>query len=458
MASIRQWIAWVERRLEALVVTEGLHVGLTGVTQGPLTVTFRLRLLRPTPRALKKLLGLGPALAQALQVDGVRIDDTARGVLVEVPSPQPRTPSGRDLARQTQGLTVAVGLDQWRRPVRVDLRQHPALLFVGPTRRGKTSAMKSALYALARQNPSDLQTGQGLRYVIVGPKRQDWVAFGDAAGCLSVVSDPSEAVQVLEWAAGRLLPQRSGGGQRGTAVLLVIDDLVNLLKRVPQIAAPMGELASMGGGVNLFQLIGTQHAGSKSGTGGSEVEDNITVRVVYKPSSATAGARSAGVGGLGLEQLSGRKGDALLVLDGHPMRVATGYTSDRVIVQLPGGRSDKMMRDRAEDEAKAKAEEEVVEAEGLSWAGGLGVAELGWDASRDNQVQPVQPVAPTGEVVVTWPISRRPPTVEEAAAMRAMKAAEQLSLNKLCFRCYGFKDGAVLGWVKEAVEDDRMTR
>ncbi|MBV7326714.1 hypothetical protein KFU94_00350 [Chloroflexi bacterium TSY] len=139
-----------------------------------------------------------------------------------------------------------------------------------------------------------------------------------------------------------------------------------------------------------------------------------------------------------------------------------------------------MTRDRAEDEAKV--EEEEAETEGLSQAGGLGVVEIGWDASRDNQVQPVQPVvvAPkdgggggsvdgagvggvqpvgaTGEVVVTWPISRRPPTVEEAAAMRAMKAAEQLSLNKLCFRCYGFKDGAVLGWVKEAVEDDRMTR
>ena len=56
MATMKQWIAWAERQVGQAVVGEGLRVGLAGVIQGPLTVTFRLRLLRPTPADLRKLL------------------------------------------------------------------------------------------------------------------------------------------------------------------------------------------------------------------------------------------------------------------------------------------------------------------------------------------------------------------------------------------------------------------
>ena len=135
MATIQQWIAWAEQKIAAVVVGEKLQVGLVGVVQGPLTVTFKVRLLKPSPAALRKTLHLGPALAQALSVDGVRITDTAQGILLELPSPQPRTPSAEELAKHSRGIGVAVGLDQWRRPVGVNLAHHPTVLFVGPSRR-----------------------------------------------------------------------------------------------------------------------------------------------------------------------------------------------------------------------------------------------------------------------------------------------------------------------------------
>jgi len=49
------------------------------------------------------------------------------------------------------------------------------------------------------------------------------------------------------------------------------------------------------------------------------------------------GARDGGMAGLGLDQLSTRKGDALLVVDGDATRVATAMTDDRAIEQLRGG-------------------------------------------------------------------------------------------------------------------------
>ena len=73
--------------MAAIVGGEGLRCGLAEVKQGPLVVTFRVRLLEPNPPHLQKILALAPTLAQALQVDGVRITDTARGILIEADLP-----------------------------------------------------------------------------------------------------------------------------------------------------------------------------------------------------------------------------------------------------------------------------------------------------------------------------------------------------------------------------------
>jgi DNA segregation ATPase FtsK/SpoIIIE-like protein len=232
-----------------------------------------------------------------LQVEGVRITDGAGGILVEVASPRPSSPTALDLAQATRGLTVAVGLDQWRRPVVVNLRDNPALLFVGPTRRGKTSAMKGAAYALASRNrPADVG------FVVLSQKREDWTIFEPASACFGLVSDPADVVDVLQWAAGDLLQKRAKEGGSKPAFVFVVDDLVNLLKRRPDVADPLGEIASMGGGLGLFLFVGTHDAGSKRGTGGADVEANITARVVFKSSSATTAARAAGAGGLGVER------------------------------------------------------------------------------------------------------------------------------------------------------------
>lgn len=441
MTNVKRWAAWAEKRIAGVVVAEGLHVGLLGVVQGPLVVTFRLRLLRPSPAALRKLLGVGPALAQALQVESVRITDTAQGVLVEVPSPQPRTPSAAHLARYGKGVGVAVGLDQWRRPVGVDLRHHPTLLFVGPSRRGKTQAMKSVLYALARNN----NVGR-LQFAIFSAKRADWAAFDHLTACWGVVSDQDETALALEWAAGTLLQDRARSGVNSPAVVLVLDDLLNLLKRCPEAAGPIGEIASMGGGVGLYQLIGTQDAGSKRGTGGADVEANITARIVYRASSATTAARAAGAGGVGVDSLSGHKGDALAIIDGDVRRIATAWADDRDIAQLPAGvvTVAPWLQSVVEQPATtAHNRSQPTQPAVVSPIPGVDVATRGAvDGGRGPAVAAV--------ATELFPIEKRQPTTTEARAIAELHAGGE-SLSAICRIVYGFKDGATFAWVKDAI-------
>lgn len=441
MASVRQWAAWAEKRIAGVVVAEGLHVGLLGVVQGPLVVTFRLRLLRPSPAALRKLLGVGPALAQALQVESVRITDTAQGVLVEVPSPQPRTPSAAHLARYGKGVGVAVGLDQWRQPVGVDLRHHPTLLFVGPSRRGKTQAMKSVLFSLASQN-----RWNRLQFAIFSAKRADWQPFEHLTACWGVVSDPDETAQALEWAAGTLLQKRAREGAHSPAVVLVLDDLLNLLTRCPGAAGPIGEIASMGGGVGLYQLIGTQDAGSKRGTGGADVEANITARIVYRASSATTAARAAGAGGMGVDALSGQKGDALAIIDGDVKRIATAWADDRDIAQLPAGEMTVAPWLQVVAEQPPTTVYNQLQPTQLPVA----VPHRGGDVATRSGDEGERGTTVTTVVAELFPIEKRQPTATEARAIAELHAGGE-SLSSICRTVYGFKDGATFAWVKDAI-------
>ena len=445
MATIRQWVAWVENKIAGLVVGEGLAVGLAEVIEGPQVVTFRLRLLRPSPADLRRLLTLGPAIAQATQVEKVRITDTARGILVELPSPSPKTPPASLLATATTGLAVAVGLDQWRKPVVVNLDDRPNVAFIGPPGRGKTQGLKSVVFALASRNPA-----RRLSYAIFSQKRSDWVAFEGAAGCIAVVSDPTEATDAIAWAAGDLLQGRARDGASWPAVVLILDDLVALLQRAPDLAGPLGEIASMGRAPRVFLLLGTQQAGSRSGMGSTLIDDNVACRIVYRASSATAGARATGAGGLGVEALTGRKGDALFVADDQVERIATGFADDRLVAQLPAGdwgRKPWLSRSatrsiaspRTGQNGSERPERAVLTERDPAAAAGHEAAGEGGDEERGDEERLRLP-------------GNRPPTAAERRQLRELFA--RLGSKEKVYRvAWGFKNGIVAGWLNEALSE-----
>ncbi|GIV73557.1 FtsK/SpoIIIE domain-containing protein [Caldilinea sp.] len=322
MSDLLTWIRWVESRIAAVAIHEQLYLRVVDATRGPMTVTFTVRLLQPSPAGLRRVLNLGPALAQALQVDAVRVADTARGIHIEIPSPAPRTPTATWLAQHTHGTRVAVGMDSFRHPVVVDLADYPSLLFVGPTRKGKTEAAKSVLYALLTRNPDPAD----LSAIVVG-RRSNWACLASLPGVVDIIGDHETALEAARWLSRELHARHCAGQAPANrqAILFVVDDLPYLLQNVPEIADHLGAIAGAGGAVGMYQLIITHFAGSRAGTGGQAVDNNITARILYRPSSKASAALSAGTGGLGVEHLSGAKGDALLILDGVAQRVATAH-------------------------------------------------------------------------------------------------------------------------------------
>lgn len=467
--NVRDFAIWAEQVIARVITGEGLSAGLVSCQQGPLTITFKIRVypgqaLPGSSRvpltlaaSLRKVLSLQPALAQALRVEAVRVTEGTGGLLIEIPSPVQRSPSAGELAEHTTGLKVCIGLDQYRRPVRVNLQNHGALFWIGPSRRGKTSSLKCSLFALAKANAV-----HDLRYVILSRKRQDWAAFEGRAGCMGLVSDPAEAAQVLKWAARDLLQMRGEQGHRRPAVVIVADDLLNLLSAEPGIAESLAEIASQGAGLGVHLLAGTQDAGSKASSGGQAVESNVTARIVYRAATATGAARAAGSGGAGLEDLSSAKGDALLIANGSSIRIATGLPNDRQIEALPaavglvapwrfatseeadqpGSTSGNQHNQAGTPSAEPGANGNV-----SSRAGTAGQAVESVALVEGIEV----PAALAERAADLLPVDRRALEPAEVAVLVALQQAG-LSLNRLSRAAYGHKDGRTAAWVREALE------
>ncbi len=101
MGDIRQYMAWAEKRIARVVMKAKIHVGVIKVIQGPLSITFRVRLIDPTREDVNKLLSLGDAMAESIQAEAVRIVRSSGAFSIEIPSPRRRTPTTAELRSAT---------------------------------------------------------------------------------------------------------------------------------------------------------------------------------------------------------------------------------------------------------------------------------------------------------------------------------------------------------------------
>ena len=434
---IIRWIAWAERSLAGLAISEGLHIGLAQAIQGPMVVTFRLRLLTPSKTSLSKLLALGPTVQQALQVSSVRITGSEAGILIEVPSPYPKTPAAESLARHSRGIELALGLNSMRRPVLLDFGRWPHLLAVGPSGRGKSQAMRSLLLAIASRN----SPGRAL-FLIMAKKGEDWRAFQASAHCLALLLKPEEQEQALAWLAGDLLQRRAEQGQRWPAIFLVADDLINLQARA-DLTGGLEELASMGRAAGIHLLISSQTTG-KAGGLTQAIEQNLTARLIFGAGDSAAGARHAGQGGLQIESIGIAPGDALLLLDGQPQRLATGLCLDREIALLPPGEIPRPWESQNSSEQAEHARTAQNRLQGHSLQPWPAVDRGREGAEQEpEQGQPEQPYLDPS----------RPPTPEERAWLRDLYE-ETGSKKQAILQAYGRYNGVVFGYLKEALEEE----
>ncbi len=498
MHEMNRYFAWIEKKLQELVVREGLECGLVRMKRGPLVITLQLRLINPTQKDLQKLMKLGPALAQLLQVETVRMTDNAQGILVEVPSPRPLTPNGSLLARHTRGLAVAVGVNATARPVLVNLEDHGALFWVGPSRRGKTQSMKSVLYSLIRENLGHIQF-----IIIANPAkvRKDWGVFNELHGCLGIAATKEEIMAAATWLVNEM--NQANSFTKGRHTIFIVDDLPVILKVVPQMIGPLADIAGMGAGLGVHLLVGTQGAGSKNTSGGTEIENNVTARILYRPSTTRTGSQSAGTSGLTLQQLSSAKGDALALIDGHTTRLATAWIADQDILRLPSGACPYPWRSE-KDHNKPENQTEPPSTRYESRLNQEEPPQNQWEPSKPRQNHPAPPTTwsangprvngttvngshptepvskpvpepPTAPVVgmtqylaylatlsneqlrsenLGFDIARQPTQDEQHIIVLAFEAAK--SLNKTCLICYGYKNPKVVAYIKAVIGDQAV--
>jgi hypothetical protein len=429
MSDVRRWMAWSEERLAILMIQEGLAVGLAQAIQGPMTVTFRVRLLQPSKASLAKLLSLGPAIGQALQTSQARISDSARGILIEIPSPQPRTPGAELLASHSKGLSIAIGLNSFREPVLMDFQRWPHLLAVGPTRRGKSQALRSILYALLKAN--SLET---LRFLILAKKREDWQSFQPATGSYGLLIEPEEQERALAWLV-KLLEERAATGRKKPAIFLIADDLRNIAARA-SLTGQLGEIASMGGAAGIHLILSSQTTG-KAGGLSQDLEQNLVARLIYGSADAAAGARYAGSGGFQVETVGIAPGDALLILDGQPERVATGLCAETAIAQLQAGELAKPWNKREQPEQREQA------SQASSPSAIAGNASQGGGAKQEPEQASQNSLRLDAS---------RPPTQAERALIRQLYQ-ETRSKRQTILRAYGHYNGKVFEYVTGAISE-----
>jgi energy-coupling factor transporter ATP-binding protein EcfA2 len=424
---LQTWVQQREVKLGSLIVQEGLHVGLRRAIQGPLYITFQLRLLQASKADLAHLLALGPVISQALQAQCRIVSSPGQGVLVEVPLPDSlrRTPSAISLARLSNGLALAVGLSSQREPVILDFERQPHLLLVGPSGRGKSQALRSLLFALASKN-----SPRKALFLVLAKKTEDWQGFSGTASCLGVIIQPQEQAQAVSWLS-RIMEARTAQGVKKPHIFLVADDLINLTAKA-DIQASLGEIASLGRGAGLHVIISTQTTG-KAGGLSQEIEQNITARLIFGAGDGAAGARYAGQAGLRLEAVGICPGDSLLVLDGQPARLASGLCPESALASLPVGIGQN--KPWGQEQAGTSQNRPP----GIPTQEPSGEIEGEAQEQEQGQAQRLD--------------SRRAPTAEERAYIRQMRE-EYVSIHRTTLACYGFYNGKVRRYVLEALQGD----
>lgn len=322
-----QFVMDADNRLYRLMAAEGVPVIRTDVQFGALTVTFRLKLREVGRRHLDNLMKLDQLITQALCVESVRLIPGPGYIDCEVSSPMRVTVDVRALQHATRGDTVAVGMDTKLQPLTIDLAQHGLIGAIGPSRRGKTQAVRSLLYQLKAANPD-------YKIVIVAVKAVDWIAF---EGCATIILDTVESKKFQTW----LLSEMSARAKRPRPDrwIVVFDDLANQVQIDKGVADTVAQTASLGAGTGITTIASTQMTGAFSG--GSAVFANCTAKVMFKPSSNQQAARDGGFAGLGLDQLSEQRGDCIALIDGYPIRLTTALTPDSLIRQLPDDTVDR---------------------------------------------------------------------------------------------------------------------
>jgi len=416
--------AQLENGIRQAFIAEKIGAHLINVKRGPRTLTAILRLYEPDVRTLARVGRMGQAIEARAGVSPVRIHSHAGVIYVEAPSPAAVPVYANGMTGQ--GLAVPLGMTTMGAIVGIDFGADSHLLAVAPTNGGKTTALRTVLYHLAQQ-----MTPQEARFIVSTFKPADWQGVTGLAHAGGLIVDTGETVDMVEWLAGEMY-RRTNQYRTTPRLFVVLDDLLNILSRAPELASTLAEIASLGRGAGIHLIVGTQRLG-KAGTGDAAVSGNITARIVFRTVSAQDAALFTGRGDTGAEALGDQPGDALLITTpGGVERVAVALTTDSDLAGLPQGEG------------------------GRPWLTGGGTGAVRTPARTGTQagIPPVEAENDANGAARTGilPLPYRPPTSDEMVTLAALYSRKG-SKNRVLAAAY--REGKTpksLGWLNEALE------
>jgi len=301
-------------------------------------------------------------LALALRASRIRLVAPIPGkaaVGIEVPNRRPALISLKEILdtdefRDADGaLVLGLGRDIAGIPIFARLDSMPHLLVAGTTGSGKSVCLNALILSLLfRRTPEEL------RFLLIDPKRLELTPYdGIPALLCPVVTEPKNAVRMLEWLCGemdrryRILHQaavrniegyrkraaaakREKGKEKNEAVemeslpyiVVVVDELADLmLTQGADIEGPISRLAHMARAVGIHMILATQRPSVDVLTG--VIKANFPARVAFQVASRIDSRTILDAGGA--EFLLGR-GDMLYVPPGkaEAIRVHGAFCTD----------------------------------------------------------------------------------------------------------------------------------
>lgn len=322
---MRKLLEYQADRIEAVLQQHHVTAQVTGGTVTPRWVRFQV--LPAVGTRISSICNLSEELAAALDVTSVRVARQGAAVNIEVPredaQPVRLLPLWQGL-KDVPPVTATLGLTDDGAPLLIRLSSPDVahILVSGTTGSGKTALMRTIVLSLVMRH----QNG-GLALVLIDPK--GGLAFGPFDGlphlARPVIREVAAAREALR-SLVRLMEQRARRGESDPAVVVVIDELVDLLMvdRSGETEHCITRLAQRGREAGIHLIAATQKP--TAAAVGTLVKANFPVRLVGKVASAEDARVASGWKGSGAERLLGR-GDFVAVAEGQLFRFQAAYVS-----------------------------------------------------------------------------------------------------------------------------------
>lgn len=410
------------------------------VVAGRSYIAYGLRLYSTVlPQDVEKLL---PKLSEALSALRRRPTDVRlrrKPLALEVAHPFPAPLDWTRARTQLRPDTMLTGRNYSGGEPRddvLDLNDLAHVLSVGMTGSGKSTLLRMMLGTLTLNTSPD-----ALRLIIVDPKAEDFLQFKRLPHC-EVFAGRQDVTRAIAYARAILAERQDTEGRfNGPRVVLFLDELSQVQEQ--NAIRQLNDLMAVGRSKRVNVILATQYP-TKDVIGKVDLS-NVGVRFVGQVATGTAAATAAGRGETGAHLLPGK--GAFLRIEGADATRLQAYWLDDAGTEA--------LVDVAVQRWGQRAVQAVHQSEP---AGGADAVRTGAYTGAPAKIAIVRAVQPEKQPIsrtgapVRFPLPRnRPPTPEEAAALRELYGRTG-SQNQTVITAYGTKSQLLVSYVKQAIE------